>query len=172
MKDMYINEAKKILETLSYRNERATKFKVFNSKFQNAVKVLDSYGHTMHNEDVVDLLWKKLNNSELATFVASVKVSYRRNRQKYTKILEEIATHIPTGKTPPSTTAGRLQLKTRGKNNRNTSACPTEGAHLRYGTLYTGSYTYKQWVSSVVTPHHDKIRASREEGRDEQKSNN
>ena len=106
MQDMYINEAKKTLDTLSYRNGRATKFEVFNSKFQNAVNILDRYGCTMHNEDVVDLLWKKLNNVELTMFLASIKVDYRRNCQKYTKILQESATHIPTGKTPLFTTAG------------------------------------------------------------------
>ena len=63
MQDIYINEAKKALETLSYKNERAMKFEVFNSKFKNAVNILDSYGRTMHNKDVVDLLWKKLNNA-------------------------------------------------------------------------------------------------------------
>ena len=39
------------------------KFEIFNRKFQNEVNILDSYGRTMHNEDVVDLLWKKLNNA-------------------------------------------------------------------------------------------------------------
>ena len=62
------------------------KFEVFNIKFQNEVKILDRYGRTMHNKDVVDLLWKKLNNAELTNFVASIKVNYRRNRQKYTDI--------------------------------------------------------------------------------------
>ena len=108
MQDMYINEAKTMLKTLSYRNERSVKFEVFNSKFQNAINILDSYGRTVHNKDVVDLLWTKLNNSELAMFVVSIKVDYRRNRQKYTNILQEIATQIPNGKTPPFTTCNSI----------------------------------------------------------------
>ena len=56
MQDMYINEAKKTVETLSYKNERDMKFEVFISKFQNAVNILDSYGCTMHTKDVLDLL--------------------------------------------------------------------------------------------------------------------
>ena len=106
MQDMCINEAKTTLETLSYRNERAMKYEVFNCKFQNAVNILDSYGRTMHNEDVVDLLWKNFKYAELSMFVASIKVNYRRNRQKYTNIVQEITTQIPTGKTPPFATAG------------------------------------------------------------------
>ena len=120
MQHMYINYARKTLETISYRNERAMKFEVFNNKFQNAVNILDIYGRNTHNEEVVDLLWKKLNNSELAMFVASIKVDYRRNRQKYTNIVQEITTQIPTGKTLPFTTPGVLDLKTGGNNNRNT----------------------------------------------------
>ena len=56
---MYINDAKKTLETLSYRKEKAVKFEVFISKFQNAVNILDSYSRTTHNKDFVELLWKK-----------------------------------------------------------------------------------------------------------------
>ena len=63
MQDMYINEDKKTLETLSNRNERALGFDVFNSKFQNSVNILGSYGRRMHNKDVVYLLWTKLDNA-------------------------------------------------------------------------------------------------------------
>ena len=111
---MYINETKK----------RAMKFGVFNSKFQNMVNILDSYGRTMHNEDFVDLLWTKLNNGELKFIVASIKVDYCCNRQKHTNILQEIDTQIQTGKIPPFTTAGVLEFNKGVKNKRNTSACP------------------------------------------------
>ena len=38
--------------------------------------------------------------------------------------------------------------------------------------IYTRSYLCKQWVSSAVTPHHDKLCASQEEVQDDYKSNN
>ena len=104
-------------------------------------------------------------------FVASTKVGYCRNRQKYINILQEIANQIPTDKTPLFIMAGVSELKTGGNNKRNTSAKPAEGEHLSDGTLYTGSYTYKQWVRSAVTPHHNKICASREERQGKHKSN-
>ena len=102
-------------------------------------------------------------------FVASIKVDYSHNRQKYTELLQEISTQIPTCKTSQFTTAAVSELKTGGNNNCNTSSCPIEGAYLPDGTLYTVSYPYKQWVSSEVTPHHDKIHARQEEGLGEQK---
>ena len=53
MQYIYINEAKKTLDTPSYRNGRAMKSEVFNSKFHHSVHILDSYGRTIHNKDVV-----------------------------------------------------------------------------------------------------------------------
>ena len=41
MHEQYINEAKRTLETLTYRNERALKFKNFVAKFVKAVDELD-----------------------------------------------------------------------------------------------------------------------------------
>ena len=68
--------------------------------------------------------------------------------------------------------AGVSELKTGVNNDCNTSLCPTKGSHLPDGTLYTGSYLYKQLVISAVTPHHENIRARGEEGQGDQKSNN
>ena len=42
MQDISINEARKMLETLTYRNARAVKFEIFNSKFKNVFNSLDS----------------------------------------------------------------------------------------------------------------------------------
>ena len=41
MHELYINEAKRTLETLTYRNERALKFEKFVAKFVKAVDELD-----------------------------------------------------------------------------------------------------------------------------------
>ena len=106
MQERYIHKAEKTLEILSNRNERTMKSDVFNRKFQNKINILNRDGHTIHNKEFIDLFWKKLNNTELEMFVDSIKVDYHRNHQKYINILREIATHIPTGKTPPFTTAG------------------------------------------------------------------
>ena len=94
----------------------------------------------MHNKDALDLLWKKLKNAELEMFVALIKVDYCSNGQKFTKILQEIATQISTGKTFLLKMDRVSELKTGGNNNHNTSAWPTEGSHVTDGTLYTGSY--------------------------------
>ena len=48
MQDMYINKAKLSLENISYKSERAMKFEIFSGKFQNAVNVLETYGHGIY----------------------------------------------------------------------------------------------------------------------------
>ena len=140
MQERYIHKAEKTLEILSNKNERTMKSDVFNRKFQNTINILNRDGHTIHNKEFIDLFWKKLNNTELEMFVDSIKVDYHRNHQKYINILREIATHIPTGKTPPFTTAGVSEIKTGGNHNCNTSVCPAEGSNFPDVTLYIGSY--------------------------------
>jgi len=156
MQDMYINEAKKTIETIAYKNERAMKFEIFSGKLQNAVNVLETYGRGMHNEDIVDMLWTKLQSADLAMFVSSLKVDYRRNRQDYTEILQEIATQIPNTKTTPFSPTGVAEI-----NRIERGDCPASGAHKPDGTLYTGSYPYHQWNSKEVSPHHEAIRSAR-----------
>ena len=77
MQDMHINEAKNSLANISYRNERAMTFEKFVATFQKAIDNSDMYGRVMHNCDIVDLLWTKMVNPELATYVVSMKVHYQ-----------------------------------------------------------------------------------------------
>ena len=62
MQEQYINEAKRTLESMTYRNERAMKFEKFVAKFVKTVDDLEKYERGMHNADVVDLIWKKMTN--------------------------------------------------------------------------------------------------------------
>ena len=162
MQDMYVNEAKKTLETISYKNERAMKFEIFSGKFQNAINVLSMYGRAMHNEDIVDLLWPKIQSADLAMFLSSLKVDYRRNRQVYTDILQELATQIPVSATQPFSPTSVSDIHR--VDERNKGKCPASGAHMADGTLYTGSYPYQQWNSKEVMEHHEEIRAIRKQG--------
>ena len=42
--------------------------------FQKSIYDLEMYGRGMHNGGIVDLLWTKMGNPELAPYVVSVKV--------------------------------------------------------------------------------------------------
>ena len=56
MQEQYVNEAKRTIETLIYRNERALKFEKFVSKFTKSVDELEKRGRGMHNADIVEVI--------------------------------------------------------------------------------------------------------------------
>ena len=63
--EQYINKVKITLETLTYRNKRALKIEKFVAKFVKAVDELDKRNRGLYNADVVDMICKKVTNSEL-----------------------------------------------------------------------------------------------------------
>ena len=62
MHEQYINKAKRTLDTLTYRNERALKLEKFVAKFVKAVDELDKRNRGLNNADVVDMIWEKVTN--------------------------------------------------------------------------------------------------------------
>ena len=83
MHEQYINKAKRTLETLAYRNEQALKLEKFVAKFVKSVDELDQRNRGLHNADVVDMIWKKVTNSELNQYVVALKVQFQREPQNY-----------------------------------------------------------------------------------------
>ena len=91
-----INEANQVLDNLVYRNERSMTFEKFSSKLQNALNDLADCGRPVHDGDIVDKLWGRIQNSDLVTYVAALKIEYTRNQRDYKEILQDIATQIPS----------------------------------------------------------------------------
>ena len=83
MHEQYINKAKRTLETLTYRNERALKFEKFVAKFVNAVDELDKINRGLHNADLVDMIWKKVTNPKLNQYGVALKVQFQREPRNY-----------------------------------------------------------------------------------------
>ena len=48
-------------------------FEKFVNTFQKSINDLEMYERGMHNGDIVDMLWTKIGNPELATYVVSMK---------------------------------------------------------------------------------------------------
>ena len=63
--------------------------------FQKAIDHLEIYWCGIYNGDIVDLLWTKMGNPELASYMVSMKIHYQVVRRGYTEILQDIATQIP-----------------------------------------------------------------------------
>ena len=60
MQEQYVSEAKRTIETLQYRNERAMTFEKFVSKLVQAADELEKRGKGMHNADVVEIIWQRV----------------------------------------------------------------------------------------------------------------
>ena len=71
-----INEANRILDTLAYKNERWLTFELFSRKTQGAVDALVDCNREPHDGDIIDKLWKKIQNPQLSSFVEALKVQY------------------------------------------------------------------------------------------------
>ena len=117
-------------------------FEKFVATFQKAVDNLEIYGSGMHNGDIVDLLWTKMGNSELATYLVSMKVHYQFFRRGYREILQDIATQIPL----LTLTTFRARVSDLHQTDVTTKkgGCPEQGSHTADGKLFTGTYPYKK----------------------------
>ena len=78
-----INAAKRTIDTLQYRNKRSMSFEKFSAKLQHALDNLEDGGRAMHNGNVVDLIWRRVMNSELEGFIDALKVDHIRSPTNY-----------------------------------------------------------------------------------------
>ena len=62
MQEQYVIEAKHTIDTIKYRNERATTFEKFVRKIVKAVGGLEKRGRGMHNADIVEIICRRVNN--------------------------------------------------------------------------------------------------------------
>ena len=155
MHEQSINEAKRTVETLTCRNERALKFEKFVAKFVKAVDELDKRNRGLHNADVTDMIWKKITNPELNQYVVALKVQFKSEPRSYQEVLQDIASEIPSlpiNNFKKASEVGRIV-----DNNSGFDKCPNSGAYGADGTLYIGTYPYQKWKDELVRLHWNKI---------------
>ena len=95
MQEHYISKDKRILVTISYRNERAMKFEKFVSQFVKSVNKLEKRERVLHNSDIIKLIWKKTMNPELSQYLTALKVQFQHFPRPYQEIIQEIASQVP-----------------------------------------------------------------------------
>jgi hypothetical protein len=157
MQEQYINEAKKTIASITYRNERAMKFEKFVAQFVKAIDELEKRGRGLHNPDIVDLIWQKVKNPDLSQYVVALKVQYQRVPRDYQQVLQDIASQIPTLSTAPFRQTSEVTSKYKTGDD---SQCPDSGAHDAEGNLFTGTYPFKKWIDDSVKPYWKEIRAA------------
>jgi hypothetical protein len=157
MQEQYVNEAKRTLETLTYRNERALKFEKFVANFVKAVDELEKRGRGMHNANIVEMIWRKMTNPELNQYVIALKVQFQRQPREYQQVLQDIASQIPT--LPISTFRNTSEVGRVSEQGHEKPDCPETGAHDADGKLFIGKYPPKYWHK--IKEHWSAIRAER-----------
>ena len=159
-KQALINAAKATLANLRYKSERSFSFEKFSSKLQKAYDDLELNGRPVHNSDIVDELWPRIQASELNTFISTLKVEFSRAPTRdYKLLLQDIAAEIATRKgTTPVDRRGINAIYTKD------GSCPQTGVHTSDGKIFVGSYPREKWTSDSVKPYHAEITANRNSG--------
>ena len=127
---------------MTYRNERALKFKKFVAKFVKAVDELDKRNQGLHNADVVDMIWKKVTNPELNQYVVALKVQFQREPWKYQEFLQDTSSQIST--LPINIFRKPSEVGSIVDYNSGFDKCPSSGAYVTDRKLYIGNYPYQK----------------------------
>ena len=77
MQEQYVSEANCTIDTIQYRNERATTFEKFVIKFVKAFNELGKQDRGMHNADIVEIIWQRVRNAKLSQYITTLKVQFQ-----------------------------------------------------------------------------------------------
>jgi hypothetical protein len=164
-----VNEANRIWDMLTYKNERAMSFEEFQKKFQRALQHFAKAGRPKHEGDVVDWIWTHIQNSELAGTVRALKVSQTFHHRTPTQILQEIAKEVPNISRAVFTPRGvsELEISELKADDDGTFTfdgnTPQTGALTPDGKIFCGGYSHKQWFSTQMDAYRHQIMEHREQ---------
>lgn len=159
MQQERVNTANRILDSVVCRNERVMPFEVFSSKIQKAVDTLEECGRAPHDGDVVDTMWKKIQNPELVAYVEALKVYHNQNPRPFRETLTSVAQKIPNLK---KVTFQRNVSEVKfNAGITSDSKCRMTGVYVEGGKLCAGSYPRARQFDEDVKPCYDQIRRAR-----------
>jgi hypothetical protein len=171
-----VNEANRVWDMLTYKNERAMSFEEFQKKFQKALQHFAKAGRPKHDADIVDWIWNHIQNADLSGTVRALKASQGLNPRTPSQILQEIAKEVPNLSkatiSPRSvsqlgTTFNEMELSELKTDNNEEytfdGATPQTGAFTPDGKLFCGGYSHSQWFSSEMDPHRASIMELRDQ---------
>ena len=127
---------------MTYRNERALKFEKFVAKFAKAVDELDKRILGLQNADVLDMIWKKVTNTELNQYIVALKVQFQREPRNYQEVLQDIVSKTPM--LPINTFRKASEVGRIVDDNSGFDECPNSGAYAADRKLCIGKYPYQK----------------------------
>ena len=96
MQEQYVREANRTIETIHYRNKRATTFEKFVIKIVKSVNELEKRGRGMYKAEIVEIIWQRVNNAELSQYLTELKVQFKHQHRNYREVLQDIASQVPS----------------------------------------------------------------------------
>ena len=151
-----------MLELLTYKNERAMSFEKFSSKLQLALEILTDCDWPPHNGDIVDMIWEKIQNTEVNAFINALKAQQYINPREYTLILQDIASKVLNLSQKPFYRSN-ISETNRHKGSNRYGPCRRKGAFTSDGQLFVEKYSKENWNSTnEVKKYHRQIFYARE----------
>ena len=111
----------------------------------------------MHNGDIVDSLWAKIQDGDLTSYLGSLKVDYQRNPRNYKLILQDGASEVAMKKRTIETKSKDIKERSASVVYARSGPCPDKGVHTSDGSLYIGNYDAEKWSHDSVKPYHKNI---------------
>jgi hypothetical protein len=164
-----VNEANRIWDNLTYKNERAMSFEEFQTKFQKALQHFVKAGRAKHDGDIVDWIWNHIQNAELISTIKALKAAQGLTPRTPNDILQEIAKEVPNLSkstfAPRNASAMEIsELKTDVGDTDFTfeGDTPVSGAFTPDGKLFCGGYSHAHWFHPNMESHRSEIMEMRD----------
>ena len=95
MQEQYVVKAKRTIETIHYRNERAMTFEKFVSKIVKDIDELEKRWRGMNNAENFEIIWNRVSNAELSQYLTALKVQFQHQPRNYREVLQYTASQVP-----------------------------------------------------------------------------
>ena len=157
MQEQCVSEAKRTIETIHYRNERAMMFETFFGKLVKAVNELEKRGRGMHNAYIVENNWQRSSNAELSQYINALKVQFQHQSCNYREVLQDIASQVPSIGVDTLQKASEVSVQ-----GTDSGGALDQGVYDSNGLLFYGTYPEKKCFSASVKPHWEDICRARD----------
>ena len=120
------------------------------SQFVKSVDRLEKQEIVLHNADIVELIWKKMMNTELIQYSNALKVQFQHLPRIYHQVLQDIASQVPLLST--TNFCQTSEISTTLENSAE-ATFPQTGEHDFKGKLFIGKYPFTKWTDDLLRPN-------------------
>jgi hypothetical protein len=147
-----ISQAKRLNETLHYKNERAMKFSDFISKSKRMFNIYEKCEEPQPESVKLRFLWKKIDCPALQPNIAAMQANLARDKNIWTFVsaCDHLASQIPAD--DRKVTFSAVERDTGGA---------TSSKIMKDGKLNTGTYAKEVWWDVLTQEERNKVMAGR-----------